>query len=80
MMNFQLATSNATFPNLLIYGGFGPLVRDNAQPGYGINYSIDRDGINLSLSGKKTGKTDVYEFRRVFEQVLKDMMILFPKR
>lgn len=72
---FRLSTSNiGTGKNWI--AGFGPAEMD----GYGVAYAIDKYGIELSISAKKSTMTSAPRFREYVERALMDLMVLFPKR
>ncbi|CAI2169322.1 5598_t:CDS:10 [Funneliformis geosporum] len=68
-MYFKLSSSNMS-PGDYFYGGFGAVVPE----GYGVNYSIGKEGIKFSISSYKTCKqTDSVSFRKTLKNVFDDL-------
>jgi carnitine O-acetyltransferase len=73
-MTFKLSSSNVS-PGTYYYGGFGAVVPD----GYGVNYSISKTGINMSISSWNGHSTDATAFREALIESMNDMYTLFDK-
>ncbi|GBC09236.1 hypothetical protein RclHR1_08700004 [Rhizophagus clarus] len=68
-MYFKLSSSNLS-PGDYFYGGFGAVVPE----GYGINYSIGKEGIKFSIcSFKKYNETDSKTLRKTLKNALDDL-------
>ncbi|KAJ3129167.1 Carnitine O-acetyltransferase mitochondrial [Nowakowskiella sp. JEL0407] len=65
-----------TSPGTYFFCGFGP----QDSEGYGVSYAVGEDDIKVTIATRKTDSTNVYDFRDNFTRILKQMMILFPKR
>ena len=84
-MKALIETSQITEPHQLSLSSFSgqhsTLFTPAALNGYGVAFKVNKDSVNMTLTGDITeGKTNAYDLREMTERMYRDILKVLPKR